>query len=502
MLVAVWWLVVPAAGSVLAEEPVSLSREGRITDRVEALGDRRADPGGGGDAETGAGDLVLPIAVIGGAAAVAAYTFFRRRKRTATRTTPQGGQEGWRAPQQAQAPLPELDARARRALVETDDAIHTSQEELGFAIAQFGEEAAKPFHEAVEHAQNELTTAFRLRHQLDDAYPEDDAARRRMLDEIVARCTEASRRLEAESEDFNRLRALDQNAPQALATAEAIFGDLDGRAVTAQATLGMMRERYAPSASAPVLSDVDLAKDRLVFATGSLERARQAIDASDNGAAAVQVRAAEGALAQAARLIEAVDRRAQELAEAAGKLPGALTETDTDLAEARRLLNGTTEGGSTADLQGRIARAESVVAEVREEQEAGPYDPLDALRRVGEADAALDGVLAGARETEPGTRRARALLDQAMLGARSAIGAAADYITTHRGAVGSEARTLLAEAQRRLERAGALAGPDGLGGAGGSSGDPQGALAEAQQADALARQAQSVAEQDVRTSTC
>ncbi|WP_234285697.1 hypothetical protein, partial [Streptomyces venezuelae] len=30
--------------------------------------------------------------------------------------------------------------------------------------------------------------------------------------------------------------------------------------------------------------------------------------------------------------------------------------------------------------------------------------------------------------------------------ARSAIGAASDYITTHRGAVGSEARTRLAEA--------------------------------------------------------
>ncbi|MEV6395228.1 TPM domain-containing protein [Streptomyces sp. NPDC051907] len=614
VLAAAWWLAVPAAHSARADDPVTLSREGQITDRVGALGDREPqveaaldrlydaqrlqlfvvyvrdfsgdsaqdwaaataarnglglsdvllavathdrqyaywvddgsrltdpqleevaataiepplrendwagaaigaaqgydavlagrpvpvpavtpgdpDPGlDGGGAGTGAGDLVLPIAVIGGAGAIAAYTFHKRRKRTATRTTPQGGQAGWGPSRPAaHTPLPELDAQARQALVETDDAVRTSQEELGFATAQFGEEAAKPFQDAVVYAKEELTAAFRLRQQLDDAYPEDEAARRRMLDEIVARCTEANRRLDAESESFDRLRDLERNAAQALAAAEAAFNDLGGRVAAAETALGMMRDRYAASASAPVAASVDQAKDRLVFAANSLHTAQQAVAAAENGPAAVQVRAVEGALAQAAQLVDAVDRRAGELAEAAGKLPGALTETDTDLAEARGLLKGTAEGASTADLQGRIARAETVAAEVRREREAGPYDPIDALRRVEEADAALDAALAGAREDEQGARRARALLEQATLAARSAIGAAADYIATHRGAVGSEARTRLAEAQRRLERSRELAGPEG-------GGDPQGALGDAQQADALARQAQSLAEEDVR----
>ncbi|MFF3453414.1 TPM domain-containing protein [Streptomyces sp. NPDC002730] len=515
VLVAACWLVVPAARCALADDPVGLSREGRITDRVGGLGDRKpqvaqpvpapagtpgeADPGGGDGAGTGA-DLVLPIAVVGGAVAIAAYTYAKRRKRSATRTTPQGGQEGWGTPQHPQPPLPELDAQAKQTLVDTDDALRTSQEELGFATAQFGEAAAKPFNDAVEYAKNELVAAFRLRQQLDDACPEDDATRRRMLDEIVARCTAANRRLDAESEDFDRLRALEQNAGQALATAGAAYTDLSGRAVTAEATLGMMRERYAASAAAPVASNVEQATDRLVFAKTVLDRAGQAVHASDKGAAAVQIRAAEGAVAQASRLIESVDRRAQELAEAAGKLPGALIDTDTELAEARGLLKGTSEGVSTADLQGRITRAAKVSAEVRREQEAGSYDPIDALRRVEEADAALDEALAGARENEQGARRARALLDQAMLGARSTIGAAADCITTHRGAVGCEARTRLAEAERRLERAVELAGSGGSGDSGGSggSGDPRGALAGAQQADALARRAQNLAEEDVR----
>ncbi|MER5962870.1 TPM domain-containing protein [Streptomyces sp. NPDC002057] len=610
VLVAAWWLLVPAVHGAHADDPVQLSRDGQITDRVDALGDRRAsvvqaldrlyddrriqlfvvyvrdfsgrsgqswadataernglgpddvllsvathdrlygysadpdsrftqaqldevartaiepalrqndwagaaigaadgysavlagqpvptpaltpgpaDPGGAAEDGTSATDLVLPVVLIGGAGAVAAYAYTKRRRRNETRTTPQGGQ-GWGTPGEPAPPtLDELDGQARRTLVATDDAVRTSQEELGFASAQFGEEAVHPFTEAVAFAEEQLTASFRLRQRLDDAFPEDDSTRRSMLDEIVRRCAEANARLDAESEAFDRLRALERTAPQALDSVEAAVREQTARMGTAEAALTAMRERYAETAAAPVAGDVEQARDRIVFATAHVDQARRQIDAGENGGAAVHIRAAEGAVDQAARLIEAVDRRAQELAEAVGRLPGALAETDADLADAQGLLKGTAEGVSTADLQGRIARAASVVAEVRRLVDSGRYDPLDALRRIEEADAALDEALEGARERESGSRRARALLGQVMLTARSAIGAASDYITTHRGAVGSEARTRLAEAQRRWEKARALADAD----------DPQTALAEAQQADALARRAQDLAEQDVRT---
>ncbi|WSK25374.1 TPM domain-containing protein [Streptomyces sp. NBC_01298] len=447
-----------------------------------------ADPGGAAaSGESGAGDFVLPVVAVGAAGALGAYAYTRRKRKQAGGGSGGGSKTtGWPGQGPAPVPLPELDAKAKAMLVETDDAIRTSTEELGFATAQFGEDAVAAFTQAVEFGKGELTAAFRLRQQLDDAYPEDDATRRRMLDEIVARCTEASRRLDAETADFDRLRDLEKNAPQALATVEAHFRALTGRTTTAEATLTALGRQYADSAAAPVAANPEQAKDRLLFATTSLGEARAAIDSGDNGKAAVHVRAAEGAVDQAATLVDAVERRAQELAEAAGKLPGALGETDTDLADARGLLTGTTEG-PTGDLRGRISRAEAVLADVRQEQSAGRYDPMDALRRVEEADAALDEALAGARERESGRQRAAALLDQALLTARSAIGAATDYITTSRGAIGSQARTRLAEAQRHLERSTSLA-----------DSDPAGALAEAQQADSLARQAQQLAEQDVR----
>ncbi|MGW2053194.1 TPM domain-containing protein [Streptomyces sp. NPDC001840] len=469
-------------GAVLAGQPVP----------TPAITPGEPDPGGRAANGGAATNLVLPIAVIVAAALIAAYVYGKRKRRVAARTSQRAAQQGWgspgTAPQPPPTPLPELDARAKQTLVETDDALRTSQEELGFATAQFGEEAAAPFTDAVHFAKGQLTLAFRLRQQLDDAIPEDDETRRRMLDEILARCKEASDRLDAESEGFDRLRALERTAPQALESAGEAFRELSGRVTTARTTLTALRERYADSASAPVADNVQQAEDRLTFASAGLDEARGLIGAGDNGRAAVHVRAAEGAVGQAATLAEAVERRAQELAEAAGKLPGALTETETDLADARGLLRGTTPGVSTGDLQGRISRAETVAAEVRRAVDAGRYDPIDALRRVEEADAVLDEALTGAREHEQGIRRAGTLLDQAMLSARSAIGAATDYITTHRGAVGSQARTRLVEAQRRLERGHAAA-----------SVDAQAALAEIRLADELAREAQYLAEQDVQS---
>ncbi|MER7174644.1 TPM domain-containing protein [Streptomyces mesophilus] len=460
-------------GAVLAGQPVP----------TPAITPGDPDPGAAEDHGPATGDLVLPVVAVGSAGALAAYAYTRsKRKRNGGGN---GSPAGW-SQGPAPTPLPDLDKQARLLLVQTDDAVRTSTEELGFAAAQFGDDAVKRFQDAVTYAKGELTSAFKLRQQLDDAFPEDDATKRRMLDEIVSRCSEANRRLDAETADFDRLRALEQNAPEALTLVEGTFREVSARTTAAAGTYTTLTTRYADSASAPVSGHIEEAKERLLFATGTLNQARQAVDAGENGPAAVYLRAAEGAVDQAGTLVDAVDRLAAELGQAEAKLPGALTETQTDLADARGLLQGTTTGTSTADLQGRIARAEAVLQDVRAVVAGGRYDPIDALRRIEEADAALDEALSGAREREVADQRARGLLDQTLLTARSAVGAAADYITTHRGGVGSEARTRLAEAQRHLASADALAATDA-----------SGALARAQQADSMARQAQQLAERDV-----
>jgi hypothetical protein len=139
------------------------------------------------------------------------------------------------------------------------------------------------------------------------------------------------------------------------------------------------------------------------------------------------------------------------------------------------------EGHDVAALSPAVARAEAVLADAGD-----PRDPLTSLRRLEEAERALDEGLARARDAAVRDQRARALLDQALLSARSAMTAAADFIATRRGAVGPDARTRLAEAQRHVEQALAVARHD-----------PAAALHEAQQADALAQHALALAQSDV-----
>ncbi|MFF3143903.1 hypothetical protein ACFVRU_19775 [Streptomyces sp. NPDC057927] len=295
--------------------------------------------------------------------------------------------------------------------------------------------------------------------------------RRQLLEEIVARCTEAGRRLDAEAPGFDLLRALERTLPAALESAEARFRELTARTPSAEATLTELRERYAPSASLSVAGNVEQAKDRLVFATTRLDRARQSLDRGEGARATAHLRAAEAAVDQADLFVAGIDRLASELSSATALLPGALRDADTELVAARGL-------PAVGALPGRITHAASAVADVRRDITGGvrPYDPLGALRRLADAGAPL---LAEDRVPVDRTFLDRAFLDHALLVARSVVALASDFVTTHRGAVGVEARTRLSEAERHL----ALA--------------PR-TLVDVRCADGLALEAQQLAERDVR----
>lgn len=426
----------------------------------------RANPGAASAAEakqdgTSAADLVLPLAAVGAAVVLGGYGYVRRTRRARTRTTP-GGAAVPAGP--AVPPLSEADERARASLVEADDCVRTSREELGFAEARFEAAAVEPFTQAVRDAGSELAAAFRMRQQYDDGVPEDEASRRHALAGIVGRCQEAERRLDAEAAGFDRLRALEGGGLEAaLEPAEARFRELAGRTGAVAAIPAALGERYGPSAVGSVTGYVEQAKDRLVFATTRFNQARQRADMGDGEGAAHHLRAAEGATAQAAVFVTCLERLAADLTAAAALVPAALTGAEAQLAATRA--DGT-PSLPVGELHARAAHADIVLAAVREELTAGPYDPLDALRRITRA--AVPVTVAGGR--------AGVLSVAALLAARSAVAAADAFVTTHRGAVGSKARTRLAEAERLLAT------------------EPPDALA----ADARARQARDLAEQDVR----
>jgi hypothetical protein len=397
-----------------------------------------------------------------------------------------GGRAGTRPdlgppPGPAAAELTAQASQASRSLVETDDAVRTSEQELGFATATFGEHAAAPFSAALQAARAELSAAFKLRQLLDDV-PGNEATRRSYLADISAHCATANRLLDEQSEAFDRLQDLQARAPQVVAEVDAHVVQQSARVGRSRQVLDQLAAKYTPGAVVAVASNPGQAAERLEFAATSLASARQELADGQSGEAAVLLQAAESGADQATDLLNGVEHMEAELTQAASALPGGLREVDAEIAEATSLL-----ADQPRDVRSTlVASAQEIAADVRAQQSAGPFDALAALRRVQQADAALDRALAGARAEQDRRERARAVLDQAMLVARSSATAAEDFITTRRGGVGITARTRLAAAQRHFQQAIASAQPD-----------PEAALGEAQAADALAQQARTLAEQDV-----
>jgi hypothetical protein len=295
----------------------------------------------------------------------------------------------------------------------------------------------------------------------------------------------ADARLDAQAEAFTQLRDLENTAPQVLEALAPRIAELRPRIPQEEQRLAQLRERFAASALAPVRDNVTEAQARLAAAEQEVHEALDALGAGRPGDAVGDIRAAEDAVAQTTTLLDAVGRLASDLDAAAGRVSAVRTETEKDLAEARSLV----AAGNRSGLGPQIARAEAALASadaVLAPADGSPGDPLAALRQLEEADIALEQALSAARDAQTQARRAAGALDQALLTARSTIDAAADFIGTRRGAVGPEARTRLAEAQRHLDVA-VDQGRD----------DPVAALREAHQAAALAQQALDQAQDDV-----
>ena len=461
---------------------------------------------------SGGGGSAVPY-VVGGAVVVGggALLLARRRRRSAAPApeTP--------APPEPVDPFPgestqDLGFRSSQALLDVDNAVGTSEQELTAARGHFGEEAVAPFAAALAQSRADMVAAFEIRQKLDDEVPETEPEQRAMHAEIIRLATQADDRLDAQVEAFDRLRALETDAPGYVdGLASRLFG-LTARVPEVEAAWTGLAAHYAGTALAPVADNLSQVESLLAAADKEIGEARTQLGASKPAAAVVDGRAAEDALTQAETLLDGVGRHEAALVEATGRLAGARAEVAQDIAEAAALAGvdqavvararaslaasdeaaagsgGAASGSGGAASGSGGAGATDGAAGDPTGAGAGSGgrlpDPLAALHLLEEANAALDQAIADARETAERARRAATALDQALIPARAAVSAAADFVSTRRGAVGTQARTRLAEAQRHL--AAATAG-----------GDPVVALREAQQAEAMANQALDLARSDV-----
>ncbi|GAA1445702.1 TPM domain-containing protein [Leifsonia poae] len=422
--------------------------------------------------------IVIAVLVIG------LIVFFVLRRRSAAKKA-RSAPGGPAVPQNElqTMPIADLVRRAGSALVQTDDAVRTSEEELGFATAQYGADAVVPFQAALDAAKAQLRDAFTLKQKLDDAEQDTEQQTRDWNIQIVQLCAAANDALDKQADAFDELRALEKRIPQATAEVQAAATAVQSRIAQSNAGYAALSERYTEASITTIHDNIAQATDRLAFVTTALAAAAQKSAAGDTSAAAIGVRAAEESVDQAKLLLDAVDRLGADLAAAQQTIDGTIAELESDLAEARSLAAA---GDADGTISAAVAGTEQTVADVKSKLAAGRINPLEIANRLEAANQNIDAVLGGVRDARQQAQRAQASLQQTLLDAKSRVSACEDFIAARRGAVGAEARTRLAEAGRLLVQAEATAITD-----------PVTALGQAQRAAQLADAATQLAQQDV-----
>ncbi|NNH73013.1 TPM domain-containing protein [Nocardia uniformis] len=369
-------------------------------------------------------------------------------------------------------PLPTLDARSKELLVDTDNAIRTSTEELRLATDEFGGTTTAPFAAALSAATNALAKAFSIRQQLDDDIPETPEQQRTMLVDLISTCGRADRELDAKVDEFDAMRNLLINAGERLDGLTRGLVELTARVPRSDATLAALVREQPAAAVAPVRDNVTMAQERISFAERSIEDGRAAVarPVGQQGSAVAAIRAAESAVDAARTLLDAVDTAATDIADARAGLPGIVEELRRDIAAAETLSahGGTELATATAGARAALDQAAAT----------GANNPLGAFQQAVAADTELDRAIAAATDRKLVAEDLARRLDQAITAASGRIHAAADFISTRRGGVDAEPRTRLAEAQRNLEQAQQLA-----------TSDPHQALQSAQRAAELGTRA-------------
>jgi TPM domain len=455
----------------------ALSAVDGIADAADGNVSGSAQSGEGGGAGGWLAGGLVAAALAGGGIALAS----RNRKKKALEGQSARGTQGPRDPLDAMS-VEELRTKAGSMLVAADDAIRSSEQEVGFALASYGEQSVVTFRKDIEIAKDHMRESFQLQNQLDDHIPDTEEQQRAWLKDIIARCEAVGASLSAHQKEFNDLRNLEDSADSALEDLRTRAAGVADTVSGAEQQLVALHGKYADSALVEVTDNATQARERLQFVQAAVAKAEESLASSDRSTAVLALRAGEEAVAQTVTLVEAVAKAGQHLDQSMENLRVGVSQTAQDLAQARALV----DAGQHRELAGPIAGVEQTLRQVKAGINSGRPDPVDLLKQLEKAHRQLDAPLGGIRDRQEQERRAASALQSAILQAQAQIDGTQDFIAARRGAVGSQARTKVAEAERTLQQAVRLSGQD-----------PVTALNLANQAASLADRASQLAQQDL-----
>ncbi|QAB18600.1 hypothetical protein Leucomu_12385 [Leucobacter muris] len=328
----------------------------------------------------------------------------------------------------------ELSRRARTAFVAADERIRATGDELAFAAAELGDAATADLRAGLEAVRTHLTEAFQL-HQLNhDEVPDTPEELRTRNARIVQLCDWAEGVLDERTSALQERIARVRRAPEILQRVRADVARLRERLPETATTVERLAERYSTAALQRLRMTTGEVEQLLDFAQHSADVSERRRAAGKPEDANLALEAATETVRRAESIIDEVDGFEIEALRAQTTLSDVIADSRGDLAEARR-------GSRTGAVDDAVNRLEAALASVA----AGTRrDPFADLALVSEANAALDAARERAARPIPSRQHVQHDVDTA----DRSIGVAAGLINGHRGWIGADARTRLAEAQR------------------------------------------------------
>ncbi len=329
----------------------------------------------------------------------------------------------------------DLARRAQKALVAADERIRVTTDELAFADAELGPGPTKDLRDALAAVKEHMGEAFHL-HQLNhDEIPDTDEELRTRNARIVQLCEWAEQLLDDRTEALAEPIARARRAPEILEAVRRDAARWRERIPTARDSLTRLAARYSPEALTQVSSNPAEAEQLLGFAEHSAGVSERRRDAGQRDQANLALEAATESVRRAEALLDAVENYEIEALKAESTLAAIIVDSRNDLVEAKDVPQTPAVVEAATALRAALAALPAGGVNT---------DPFTHLTRLREANTALDTAREHASRPVIPVEHVRHAIDDA----DQQLAIARDVLAGHRGWIGADARTRLAEAER------------------------------------------------------
>ena len=340
--------------------------------------------------------------------------------------------------------------QAGGAVLAADDAIRGAKEELEFAKMQLGATQTEEYAQVLAQATQARDSAMEKLASLDSLAGIERTQQAQEALKQAQRCLEL---LSQQTEKLARLRESLASLPSRIKNQLSLISELETQAEQLPGIVAALHKTY-PQAT---LTSLEEAPEQIRNLLGAARETLEPLQSEPSSPALkVQVQTAERAIAQARALIKEVSEAEGQLANLKQSLLAAVTSISADLDDVKRL-----NLQDKSIFQTLCSKAQAGIDNCLQARD-GQADPLAALSAIAQAEADLDQALAPYRQDSEQKQKGAARLQTALDSAQARIASANSYVSSHRGAVGLDARQYLARAESLYQQAQDSRGDTGI----------------------------------------